>query len=157
MVILGLSYVFQYNTSAVLLVDGELVAWSEEERHTRVKHAPCEFPHNAAEYVLNKAGLTIGDVDRIATTHIPVEEISKIRNSKAFAEYVGLSSVDWYGDYPYGSVTDPAGQSSGSSRVYRGGGWNDVAVCCRSAIRFRSYPLYGGNFGFGVALSPSGQ
>ena len=100
MVILGLSYVFQYNTSAVLLVDGELVAWSEEERHTRVKHAPCEFPHNAAEYVLNKAGLTIGDVDRIATTHVPVEEISKIRNSKAFAEYVGLSNIDWYGDYP---------------------------------------------------------
>jgi len=30
---------------------------------------------------------------------------------------------DWYGDYPSGSVTDPTGAASGSSRVIRGGGW----------------------------------
>lgn len=27
---------------------------------------------------------------------------------------------DWHGDYPGGSVTDPTGPSSGTSRVYRG-------------------------------------
>jgi len=43
---------------------------------------------------------------------------------------------DWYGDYPSGSVTDPAGPSSGSSRVYRGGSWFIIARGCRSANRF---------------------
>ena len=42
---------------------------------------------------------------------------------------------DWRGDYPSGSVTDPAGPSSGSARVIRGGSWNDFARYCRSAFR----------------------
>ncbi|MBQ3348855.1 MAG: SUMF1/EgtB/PvdO family nonheme iron enzyme [Thermoguttaceae bacterium] len=40
---------------------------------------------------------------------------------------------DWYGDYPSGSVTDPAGPSSGSLRVVRGGDLGDGARDCRSA------------------------
>ena len=42
---------------------------------------------------------------------------------------------DWRGDYPSGSVTDPAGHSSGSARVFRGGSWYDFARYCRSAFR----------------------
>tara|TARA_Y100001963_G_scaffold80771_1_gene112075 strand:- start:4973 stop:6676 length:1704 start_codon:yes stop_codon:yes gene_type:complete len=100
MVILGITYVFQYNTSAVLLVDGELVAWSEEERHIRSKHAGCVFPNNAINYVLNKANLTMKDVDHIATTFNHVHEVSEFRSTSEYAEYVGLSSIDWYGIYP---------------------------------------------------------
>ena len=47
---------------------------------------------------------------------------------------------DWHGDYSAGSVTDPAGPSSGSSRVLRGGSWDDEAGRCRSADRVRSDP-----------------
>ena len=48
-------------------------------------------------------------------------------------EWVG----DWYGDYPGGTVTDPAGPGSGSSRVARGGSWSiNFARNCRSAIRY---------------------
>jgi len=43
--------------------------------------------------------------------------------------------LDWYGDYPNGSVTDPTGASSGSLRVLRGGGWLSDARDCRSAHR----------------------
>jgi formylglycine-generating enzyme required for sulfatase activity len=65
---------------------------------------------------------------------------------------------DWYGDYPSGSTTDPTGAASGSNRVYRGGGWGYGAGYCRSAHRYRLYPSYRvSNFGFRVALSPSGQ
>ena len=47
---------------------------------------------------------------------------------------------DWYGAYPGGSVTDPAGPSSGSLRVARGGGWVSRARDCRSSIRAYARP-----------------
>ncbi|NLN02440.1 MAG: SUMF1/EgtB/PvdO family nonheme iron enzyme, partial [Lentisphaerae bacterium] len=47
---------------------------------------------------------------------------------------------DWHGEYPSGSVTDPAGPGSGSNRVYRGGGWYCFARGCRSACRSRGDP-----------------
>jgi len=47
---------------------------------------------------------------------------------------------DWYGDYPSGSVVDPAGANSGSFRGFRGGCWFDGAGSCRSAYRFRITP-----------------
>jgi formylglycine-generating enzyme required for sulfatase activity len=45
---------------------------------------------------------------------------------------------DWYGSYPAGAepMIDPAGPSTGSDRVYRGGSWESAAVLCRSAFRF---------------------
>ena len=42
--------------------------------------------------------------------------------------------LDWYGTYP-GSVQDPLGAASGSSRVRRGGSWGSYARNCRSANR----------------------
>ena len=42
---------------------------------------------------------------------------------------------DWYGAYPVGAVTDPAGAASGSYRVLRGGCWIHNASYCRSALR----------------------
>jgi len=63
---------------------------------------------------------------------------------------------DWYGDYPYGSVSDPAGATTGAYRVVRGGGWNDCARYCRCARRVGDSPGFRGNgLGFRVALAPS--
>ncbi len=65
---------------------------------------------------------------------------------------------DWYGDYPSGSVTDPSGATSGSYRVFRGGGWSSTAEICRSANRGGGYPSFRVScFGFRVCLSPSGK
>ena len=65
---------------------------------------------------------------------------------------------DLYGDYPSGSVTDPTGPASGSSRVFRGGCWNSAAEVCRSADRYGRYPSLRSYFyGFRVSLSPSGK
>ena len=47
---------------------------------------------------------------------------------------------DWYGTYPGGAVTDPAGPGSGSRRVIRGGGWFNDARDCRSAYRSGNPP-----------------
>ena len=49
---------------------------------------------------------------------------------------------DWFGDYAAGSQRDPAGPSSGSYRVYRGGGCYYYASICRSAYRYWFTPDY---------------
>lgn len=57
--------------------------------------------------------------------------------------------ADWYGDYPKQDSSDPKGPSSGSTRVRRGGSWNDGPRICRSASRHRGEPGdWGGNYGF---------
>jgi formylglycine-generating enzyme required for sulfatase activity len=49
---------------------------------------------------------------------------------------------DWYGDYPTLSQTDPSGASFGTSRVIRGGSWNNSAGGARSALRNIISPAY---------------
>ncbi|MBW2193189.1 MAG: formylglycine-generating enzyme family protein, partial [Deltaproteobacteria bacterium] len=49
---------------------------------------------------------------------------------------------DWYGGYPQGYVTDPAGPSNGIGRVHRGGSWRRSAMGCRSAQRFKDGPAW---------------
>jgi formylglycine-generating enzyme required for sulfatase activity len=55
---------------------------------------------------------------------------------------------DWYGQdyYARSTAVDPTGPSSGSRRVFRGGGWFNVAGFCRSA--FRSCNAPGFRYGF---------
>ena len=49
-------------------------------------------------------------------------------------------TADWYGAYASGKVTDPAGPSTGSQRVYRGGTWAEHARYIRSADRLKNSP-----------------
>ena len=61
---------------------------------------------------------------------------------------------NWYGVYPSGSATDPTGATSGSNRVFRGGGWNGDAGSGRSANRIGNIPGFRfGNLGFRVLRS----
>jgi len=62
---------------------------------------------------------------------------------------------DWYaGSYAAGNATDPAGPSSGSLRVLRGGGWNNISLC-RSSYRNIFDPANRAySFGFRVARTP---
>lgn len=53
---------------------------------------------------------------------------------------------DWYGNYSSGTVTDPSGASSGSYRVFRGGGCGSDAALCRLADRNISTPDNRGNY-----------
>ncbi len=63
--------------------------------------------------------------------------------------------LDWKGDYPASSVTDPKGVSTGSYRVIRGGSWGNGAYYCRSADRNYRGPDYRSSYnGFRVALAP---
>ena len=60
---------------------------------------------------------------------------------------------DWYGDYSSSSQTNPAGPSSASNRVGRGGSWYDSAGDCRVSLRVGLTPGYRINFlGLRLAL-----
>ena len=62
---------------------------------------------------------------------------------------------DWYGSYATSNVSDPAGGSSGSYRIVRGGYWNNYASNCDVAYR-DSYILpnsRGFSFGFRLVRS----
>ncbi|MGO9202193.1 MAG: SUMF1/EgtB/PvdO family nonheme iron enzyme [Limisphaerales bacterium] len=62
---------------------------------------------------------------------------------------------DWYGEYPTGGVSDPAGPASGFGRVVRGGYWRSSARLCRSADRDYHYPSSRySSIGFRVVLAP---
>jgi formylglycine-generating enzyme required for sulfatase activity len=47
---------------------------------------------------------------------------------------------DWYGEYPAGAATDPAGLPTGVGRVIRGGSWFSSAKNCRAACRAKWAP-----------------
>jgi len=50
--------------------------------------------------------------------------------------------ADWYGDYPFGTVSNPKGPSSGDYRVLRGGSWYYNGDGVRSADRNGNIPTY---------------
>lgn len=56
---------------------------------------------------------------------------------------------DWYDTYPVGAQTNPRGASSGSFRVYRGGGWDREAKDCRIASRSYNFQWF---FEYNVGL-----
>lgn len=64
---------------------------------------------------------------------------------------VGEWVWDYYGEYPSEEQTDPTGPSSGTLRVYRGGGWNDFAKNMRSAYR-ATLEQTKGSFNIGIRL-----
>ncbi len=70
--VLGLGGPYYHDASACLVVDGQVVAFAEEERFSRRKHhkdsRSCAM---AAAYCLSEAGITLAEVDEIAIAFNP--------------------------------------------------------------------------------------
>jgi TonB family protein len=61
---------------------------------------------------------------------------------------------DWYGGFNNENQVDPAGNSSGISRVARGNSWGDYKRICRMSIRANNSPdIRNFGLGFRIALS----
>jgi formylglycine-generating enzyme required for sulfatase activity len=68
--------------------------------------------------------------------------------------------ADWYAKdfYKKGPRRDPKGPPRGTRRAVRGGGWDDLGRCCRSASRGDAEPTERSwSGGFRVALVPSSR
>jgi formylglycine-generating enzyme required for sulfatase activity len=62
---------------------------------------------------------------------------------------------DWFASYPSGAATDPAGPTSGSARVFRGGSWIEQDGVLRASARASvSVSEPSGNRGFRAARTP---
>ena len=72
--ILGINCLGSYDVSAALIIDGEIVAAVEEERLNRVRHTG-DFPKKSVDFCLQKANLSINDIDVIAVSGIPKQYI----------------------------------------------------------------------------------
>ena len=55
------------DSSAALLKDGKLISFVEEERIRRDKKSRGRLPEDAINWVLKENGLTISDIDYVAT------------------------------------------------------------------------------------------
>ncbi len=99
--ILGISC-FYHDAAAALLRDGVLLAASEEERFSRVKH-DFGFPGLAIEFCLKKGGIEAADLDYVVFYEKPFQKFDRILSTvlqtypsslKVFQE----AMINWFGD-----------------------------------------------------------
>lgn len=73
MFILGLN-AFTHDASAVLLYNGKIIAYCQEERFTRIKH-DANFPWNSINFCLKEAGISLSEIDYAAFSWKPFEKL----------------------------------------------------------------------------------
>lgn len=83
MIVLGINAAF-HDSSAVLVRDGQVIAASEEERFTRIKHAKrpvpfsaWELPFHAIDDCLRQAGIGLAEVEHVAYSYDPRPQIAQ--------------------------------------------------------------------------------
>jgi carbamoyltransferase len=81
MKVLGISC-FYHDSAAALVEDGEIVAAIEEERFSREKH-DNSFPEKAADFCLDRAGLTVEDLDKVVFYEKPIQKFDRILETAA--------------------------------------------------------------------------
>lgn len=124
--------------------------------------AEWEFAARGGKQTLNysySGSSTIGDVAWYSINSGGISHIvgTKVPNELGIYDMSGNENEwcwDWSGDYNTGQQTDPTGPENGSSRVYRGGSWNEAEHNCRVTYR-RSQPPSRGDQKFGIRLCRS--
>lgn len=74
--ILGIS-AFYHDSAAAIVVSGKIIAASQEERFTRIKHTD-QFPINSIRYCLEEAGLSIDELDAIVFYDKPLLKFERL-------------------------------------------------------------------------------
>ena len=74
--ILGIS-AYYHDSAAALIADGEIVAAGQEERFTRIK-GDASFPKNAVQFCLDRAGITVDQLDYVGFYDKPLLKFERI-------------------------------------------------------------------------------
>lgn len=88
--ILGISC-YYHDSAACLVVDGRIVAASQEERYTRVKH-DARFPTHAVEYCLREGGIGRADLDAVVFHEKPLLKFDRLISSWLSTAPCGFSA-----------------------------------------------------------------
>ncbi|MBN1620989.1 MAG: carbamoyltransferase [Endomicrobiales bacterium] len=97
MYILGISC-WYHDAAAAILKDGHIIACSEEERFSRIKH-DYSFPINAINFCIEQAGISAGDIDYVVFYDKPILKFERIvatclknvpKSSRVFVEAIPL-------------------------------------------------------------------
>lgn len=94
--ILGVTHPLSLNSAACILVDGQLIAFAEEERFIRLKHAPHIYPARAVAFCLEHAGLSQEAID-VTAVGFAAPTLEHARYARADAYVAGtLPDDDWF-------------------------------------------------------------
>ena len=74
--ILGIS-AFYHDSAACILIDGKIVAATQEERFTRKKHTP-NFPENAIKFCLEYSGCNIDELNAVVFYEKPLLKFDRL-------------------------------------------------------------------------------
>lgn len=88
--ILGIS-AYYHDSTAVILVDGKIVAAAQEERFSRIRH-DSGFPVNAVKYVLEESGIDFNDLTAIAFYDKPLLKFERLLETYHSFAPAGLKS-----------------------------------------------------------------
>jgi len=101
MYVLGLSC-YYHDSSAAILKNGVIIAAAEEERFTRKKH-DNSFPINAAKFCLEKADITIDQIDYVGFYEKPLLKFERVISQhlqefpKSFKSFLS-SMPSWFNE-----------------------------------------------------------
>ena len=128
-----------HDPSAAIFCDGELLFATEEERHTRRKHAPGTFPEQSIRACLNHAGIGLSDVDLIVLPYDPELAFKKTRR------FLKRQAVSLANDVRSSGSGDGAGGSDGGGGADRAETfsrlWDGVTKIKRQVDR-KYFPTY---------------
>lgn len=116
MYVLGISRV--HDSAAALVRDGEIIAFAEEERFTRIKH-DGGLPAEAIAFCLRQGGITLADVDHVAYYWQRWQE--PLHAAKVFARYFPRTLEVLRNDNG-----DEGGRSAGMLETLKSGGGKGV-------------------------------
>ena len=89
--ILGIS-AYYHDSAACLVRDGEIVAAAQEERFTRKKH-DHEFPQNAVDFCLERAGIEAGELDLVAFYDKPLLKFDRLLETYIALRPLGVQAL----------------------------------------------------------------
>lgn len=90
MLILGISC-FYHDAAAAIIEDGIVIAATQEERFTRIKHDE-QFPHQSIQYCLKEVGIQLHQLDAIVFYEKPLLKFERILETFTEVAPKGLSS-----------------------------------------------------------------
>ena len=125
-----------HDAAAVVIVDGEIVAGTAEERLNRKKHS-ADFPIGAIRYCLDKANLRIEDIDEIAHgfDYTPykalysMDPVSTKQYQEVFSREQLLDELHrFFPGYPPARVVQVNHHLAHAASAYFTSGWDECLV-----------------------------